>query len=350
MSRQILLYQMRKSLSKQRVFRDRSNPFDIYNDHEFYQRFRFDKESVNFLCERFGTFCESKTYCHPLPKEVKILITLRFMASNSLQQVVGDLFGCSQSTICTTIWQVLKVIAHEINSFITLPTGLDLQRTQSTFKHLTNIPGIAGALDCTHVRAFVSNEQQHSFMNRKGYTSFNVQAICDQNYKFIHLYVLWPGSTHDSFVLKQSQLYSEMEIGRNSFILLGDSGYGNGKPWLLVPFLRPETSSERSYNYYQRRGRVVIEQAFGQCKRRFRGLSEGYRTDPNRAKIAITAAFILHNIAKDRHQPDSFDDSQPDEFLTESDVSFINQSENLSNFRDGRRFRDRIVELFFDQR
>ena len=259
-------------------------------------------------------------------------------------------FGCSQSTVCAVIWKVLKVIANDLNSFIVLPSGIDLQRTQSAFKHLTRISGIAGGLDCTHVRTFVSDSQEHSFMNRKGFTSFNIQAVCDQNYKFIHLYLFWPGSTHDSFILKQSQLYFDMESGRNNFIHLGDSGYGDGKTWLLVPFLRPETAGQRSVNYHQRRGRVVKEQAFGQCKRCFRGLSEGYRTTPERAKIAITAAFILHNIAKDRHQPDSFDDSRPEEFLPESDSSFVNQSETLSHFRDGKHSRDRVVQLFFEQR
>ena len=43
--------QSEKSLRKQRVFRDRTNPFDAYDDREFLDRFRIRKEEMLTLHE-----------------------------------------------------------------------------------------------------------------------------------------------------------------------------------------------------------------------------------------------------------------------------------------------------------
>jgi len=169
-----------------------------------------------------------------------------------------------------------------MDKFIFFPSGRELEKTQTNFKNFTGIPGIVGALDCTHVIVPVGKEREFAFVDRKGHTSLNIQAVCDFDYKFIHVYAKWPGSSHDSFILQQSKLFHDFESGRRSGILLGDSGYGNGKNWLLTPFMTTENQKEKQYNYNQKKARVRIEQAFGQLKRRFRGLLVGLRVSPER--------------------------------------------------------------------
>ena len=39
-------------------------------------------------------------------------------------------------------------------------------------------------------------------MNRKNYHSLNVQGVVDANYKFMQIDAKYPGSSHDSFILK----------------------------------------------------------------------------------------------------------------------------------------------------
>ena len=116
-ARRILLYNTRRSLRRERVFRDRLNPFDIYDDNEFYQRFRFDKASVQFVINYFGENLESTTNYHPIDASTKILVTLRYMASNALQQVVGDIFGLSQPAVNRIIWKVITRIAQKVNDY-----------------------------------------------------------------------------------------------------------------------------------------------------------------------------------------------------------------------------------------
>ena len=40
-------------------------------------------------------------------------------------------------------------------------------------------PGVIGCVDGTHVRIQVSSEDEAVYVNRKGWHSVNVQAICD---------------------------------------------------------------------------------------------------------------------------------------------------------------------------
>ncbi|KAL3278052.1 hypothetical protein HHI36_013397 [Cryptolaemus montrouzieri] len=42
-------------LRRPRLFRYRTNPMDCFNDIQFKMRFRFDKNTVRFLLESFGT-------------------------------------------------------------------------------------------------------------------------------------------------------------------------------------------------------------------------------------------------------------------------------------------------------
>jgi hypothetical protein len=77
--------------------------------------------------------------------------------------------------------------------------------------------------------------------------SINTQLVFDSYGKIRNVVAQWPGSTHDSAILRQSTVWELFERGGGHGILLGDSGYPC-KPWLLTPFLRPNTDSETRYN------------------------------------------------------------------------------------------------------
>ena len=53
-----------------------------------------------------------------------------------------------------------------------------------------------------------------------------MQVICDANMFFMDVVCKYPGSCHDSFILRQSNIHSNFESGYyGDGILLGDSGY-----------------------------------------------------------------------------------------------------------------------------
>jgi hypothetical protein len=89
------------------------------------------------------------------------------------------------------------------------------------------------------------------YVNRKSWYSINVQLMCNSDYKITNVVARWPGSTHDSRVLRNSSIGQKFERGELDGLILGDSGYAL-QPWLMTPFLNPSTPGENAYNRYVR--------------------------------------------------------------------------------------------------
>lgn len=48
------------------------------------------------------------------------------------------------------------------------------------------------------------------YINRKGNYSLHMQGICDENSRFIDIFVGYPGSVHDARVLQNSDIYNKL--------------------------------------------------------------------------------------------------------------------------------------------
>ena len=132
-------------------------------------------------------------------------------------------------------------------------------------------------------------------MCRKGYHSLNVQVACDHTGKFTNVVAKWPGGTHDSFVMKQSDIWPSFENGLATGLVLGDSGY-MCRPWLLTPYTTPNTAQEKEFNQRQRKTRVVVECAIGRLKKTFNILHQEIRIELDCVPNLIASCVILKNI------------------------------------------------------
>jgi hypothetical protein len=108
---------------------------------------------------------------------------------------------------------------------IVFPSGNKVAEIQRGFMNDSGIPGIVGAIDCTHspIQSPGGNTAE-LFRNRKGFFSINVQAICDYDLMFTNV-VRWPGSTHDSRIFENSNVCARFERNDIHGILIGDNGY-----------------------------------------------------------------------------------------------------------------------------
>ena len=130
-----------------------------------------------------------------------------------------------------------------------------------------------------------------------------MQAVCDANLRFTNVVAKWPGSTHDSFVLKDSELWEAYESRCLKGHILGDGGYPS-RNWLLTPYRNPVTDAQKKYNYAHIRTRVLIEQAFGQLKRRFNILYSKTRLGVDKVAKVVVVCCMLHNLAVNRKLPE----------------------------------------------
>uniref|UniRef100_A0A915IQZ8 DDE Tnp4 domain-containing protein n=1 Tax=Romanomermis culicivorax TaxID=13658 RepID=A0A915IQZ8_ROMCU len=167
----------------------------------------------------------------------------------------------------------------------------------------------------------------------------NIQGVCDVAGYFTNLTVMWPGSTHDAGVFNELALCHQLENGEHLGHLLGDSGYGS-KIFLLTPYLSPKTPKQVRYNNTHKRTRILIEQVFGQWKRRFTILHGDLRVKYEHALLVIICCSILHNIAVKHRLPD-FEEMNEDL----DDHEFPNL--NVQNLQNGLRYRDMVTHTIF---
>jgi hypothetical protein len=69
-----------------------------------------------------------------------------------------------------------------------------------------------GAIDDTHISAWILESKQGAFRGRKSYVSQNVFAACDFDMLFTFVYIGWEGIANDSCVF-----YDAMAKSTNKF-------------------------------------------------------------------------------------------------------------------------------------
>ncbi|XP_042909899.1 putative nuclease HARBI1 [Parasteatoda tepidariorum] len=90
---------------------------------------------------------------------------------------------------------------------------------------------------------------EQNYVNRKNIHSLNVQLVVDMQQKILNIVARFPGSTHDSYIWKSSELRKWLQLSKlKDTWLLGDSGYPL-EPWLLTPISGDNVSSPKEeYN------------------------------------------------------------------------------------------------------
>lgn len=167
------------------------------------------------------------------------------------------------------------------------------------------MPKVIGCIDGTHIpiKRPPLNFYPDEYINRHGNHSINVQAVCVSRCIFLDIDCSWPGSVHDSRIFSNSNVYVKLTNNTLTGILLGDSGY-KLSPFLLTPYLTPNTEAQHLFKNSHRATRVRIEMAFGQLKRRFSSLQNILRIKLQRCASFIYCCIILLNICKRWNDPD----------------------------------------------
>ncbi|KAK9711729.1 DDE superfamily endonuclease [Popillia japonica] len=292
-------------LPNPRNLRPRTDLFNSYNDEEFKAPFRLSKGCVVRLLSRFENELEKQNMKNdPISPMNQLLCALRFYATGSFQQVIGDCMNIHKSTVCRCIHRVSHHIALMAQEYIKMPaTANDIASVKTEFYKLSQFPGVIGAIDCTHIPIkSPGGDNAELYRNRKGWFSINVQIVCDANLKIMDIVARWPGSVHHSTIFSNSLLRARFEANEfANLYMLGDSGYMCTN-YLLTPLANPRTEAEMRYQNAHIKTRNVIERLNGVWKRRFPALRSGMQLKKENILRIIVATAVLHNIANNSRQ------------------------------------------------
>ena len=138
------------------VRREVDDILQYYDDTELRKRYRFGRETINFIVNLVQDEISPKTNrTHAVSATNQVLITLRFLASGSFQQVTGDtLASLDKSTVSRIIRRVTVAISRKMNQFIKFPQSQeDRDIIKQGFYEIANFPCVIACVDGTHIES-----------------------------------------------------------------------------------------------------------------------------------------------------------------------------------------------------
>lgn len=255
---------------RDRIFRDRTNPLEMYDDIEMVRRYRLPREQILNLIDLLAPELDPPTdRSKSISATLQVFTALRYFATGSFQQVIGDTNGVSQPSVSRAVAKVSRVLSAKVGDFIKFPTTQQDQMViKRGFEVEFGMPNTLGCVDDTLIAIKAPSEREDAYVCRKGFHAINVQGVCDHTKKLTNIVVQYPGSTHDAYIWGNSGLKTWFENQNYVGHLLGDQAYPL-KPYLLTPVRNPTSQQERAYNVVHKRARQRIEDTFGRWKNRW---------------------------------------------------------------------------------
>lgn len=163
-----------------------------------------------------------------------------------------------------------------------------------------------GAIDGTHVFAFVPDGKQARYRNHYGDITQNVLAVVDFNMNFTYVLAGWEGTAHDMRVFHDALRDKGLPTAPGKYYL-ADAGYSNNDV-LLSPYkkvryhlreiqlskLVPKDRFEL-FNYRHSSLRNVVERCFGVYKRRWRVFDRGHQFTLETQRDLVYCLCAVHN-------------------------------------------------------
>lgn len=282
------------------------------------------KDTFLFICDHLRASISKKDTrmrkC--ITVECRVAVTLWTLATPCEYRTVGHLFGISRSSVCNIVHETCEAICNVLKpEYITFPREDELKRVMSRFLMKWGVPQCVGAIDGSHIPVCAPAGMHTDYYNRKGWYSMIVQAVVDPDYLFTDLNIGWPGSVHDARVFTHSTICHQADSGTllpSAYstsihgvqvppFIIGDAAYPL-KPWLMKPFPdRGLCDEKKRYNYRISRARMVVENAFGRLKGRWRRLMKRNDMSVYHVPCIVTACCVLHNVCETFKE--SYDDS-----------------------------------------
>ncbi|XP_041374180.1 putative nuclease HARBI1 [Gigantopelta aegis] len=234
-----------------RVYRPRVNPFEDFTDDDFIRKYRFTKPIFTQLLDILAPALERYTHrSQSLDPSLQLCTAVRYLAQGGFLPMVGDVHGISPRAASNYIHTVAQAICTRMDRFIRWPAADEIALAKRQFYDRFGFPCIIGLIDGSQVPIHgpFPPANEAVYVCRKGYHAINVQIVCDANLIIRDLDARWPGSTHDSFILRNSHIWDKFEQGhiQNTW-LLGDSGYPL-KKWLMTPYQNAANDPQERFN------------------------------------------------------------------------------------------------------
>lgn len=236
---------------------------------------------------------------HPFELEGRdhVLLTVVWLRLYPNHEVLGYLFGISDSTVSRLIGRVLPLLEQAGRDTMRLPDPGKKQRRQMS-DLLRDIPELTVVVDSFEQRVQRPPHDNSHFSGKKKQNTLKSQVTVDgQTGRIVDTSASVPGPRPDLTLLKQSGVLERLPPNG---AVVGDLGYlGMDKlhPLAFIPHRKPRGKphppENRPYNTAFAAFRVIVEHTIGRM-RRFQCLSQMDRNHRlhHTARVAAVAGLI----------------------------------------------------------
>lgn len=281
------------------------------NDELWIETMRLPRHAVEALAEELREELQPSDNCirTPVPLFKRVCISLYKLASCCEYRVAAEQFGVSKVTVfrCVNAFCV-ALTAHQAK-YIQFPSDEEAASIADRIEQRHKYPQAFAALDGSHIAINPPSDGLADYLNRKMYASIVLQGLVDDRFMFRDVSCKCPGSMHDSTVFSNSSLYGRLERhmpARDKFIngisvplhILGDPAYPLSTKVIKGFVGRNLTPQQISFNVYHSSARMMVENAFGRLKARWRTVGKRMDCNIELAPYVVMACCCLHNICE----------------------------------------------------
>lgn len=272
-------------------------------DSTFKSHLRLTREQFHLFCNQLRqhgmTDDHSPGGPARIPVEKKVVMLLWYLANQNSFREISDKFDVSQGAAHNVIIEMLDRTCAIAEHYIVWPNDCQKTIQAALFRRSCGIDGIVGAIDGCHFRIQRPPVRGGDYLNRKAYYSVLLQGIVDDLGRFTDIFAGPPGRVHDARMLRLSPFFNTHEQKLGGYKLLGDGAYVcNSFPFIVTPKRDNGALGEDDLrrNAMICSGRVIVEQAFGRLKCKWRRLRELQNSRVDVVVKVIVAACALHNM------------------------------------------------------
>lgn len=108
---------------------------------------------------------------------------------------VSERFDISKSTLSCCFFKIIVLINKIAFKEIKWPDKQKMATSQKTFEKIGKFKNVIGCIDGTYIKCKVPKETN---TNRKKFTAMTLQAVCDEDMRFIDCSISFPNLVQDA--------------------------------------------------------------------------------------------------------------------------------------------------------
>lgn len=252
-----------------------------------------------------------------MPPSAQFLLTVVWLRLYPTQEVLGYLFGVSDSTVLRTVGRILPLLETAGRDTMRMPEAQKTgrRRGRSLEEVLQDVPELAVIIDSFEQRVQRPKQSKQDKQTdpyysgkKKQHTLKSQVAVNRQDGTFVDIAASVPGSTADIRLLESSGLLARLPAGVGAWGDLAYLGMDTLHPQglAITPRRKPRGQvrppEDVAYNQAFARQRVVVENSIGRL-RRYESLNQMDRHHRHNHTMRVVAVAGLVNRQMRRRLP-----------------------------------------------